>query len=447
MTEADRRPNILLFLPDQHRFDWWGGNGALPARTPNLERLAAEGTTFTRALSPSPLCAPARASLAAGKAYPRCRVANNQEDYPLDQPTFYQMLRDAGYRVGGVGKFDLQKASARHSLDGKALLADWGFTDGCDSKGKWDAVNSWDGAPHDAYLAYLAAHDLAQVHIDDMLRRRGRAYAETAPTPLPAHAYGDNWIGDQGLQLMTSFPEDQPWFLQVNFTGPHDPMDVTAEMRNRWRGVAFPPAHGDEQFDVATHSAIRQCYAAMVENIDRHLGRYLSALEARGELAQTLVVYSSDHGEMLGDHGLWGKSSFYQPSVGVPLIIAGPGVAADRSFDGPVSLHDLTATFLEAAALAPPPEMDSRSLAPVLSGATTHHRDYVISGLVTPRQGWRLAYDGRYKLVRETDGTERLFDLQEDPWEDADIATAAPDVAARLRAWLRDETLDKTMEA
>jgi arylsulfatase A-like enzyme len=120
-------------------------------------------------------------------------------------------------------------------------------------------------------------------------------------------------------------------------------------------------------------------------------------------------------------------------------------VAADRSFDGPVSLHDLTATFLEAAALAPLPEMDSRSLAPVLSGATTHHRDYVISGLVTPRQGWHLAYDGRYKLVRETDGTERLFDLQEDPWEDADIAAATPDVAARLRTWLLDETLDKTM--
>lgn len=440
---VEKQPNILLFLPDQHRYDWWGYNDDLPLRTPNLDRLAAEGTVFTNALCPSPLCAPSRASLAAGKEYPRCRVANNQEDYPVDQLTFYTMLRDAGYLVTGVGKFDLQKASANHTLDGKALLDEWGFTDGIDSKGKWDAVNSWDGAPHDAYLGYLAEHDLAQVHIDDMLRRRGKNYAETAPTPLPEHAYGDNWIADSGLRMLEQFPDDQPWFMQVNFTGPHDPMDVTERMQAAWRDVDFAPAHGTDQFDAATHRAIRQNYAAMVENIDRHLGCYLSTIAARGELENTLVVYSSDHGEMLGDHNLWAKGVYYQPSVGIPLVIAGPGVTAGQSFDGPVVLHDLAATFLEAAGPGTTPEMDSRSLWPVLGGISRDHRDYVVSGLVDRKQDWHLVFDGRYKLVQMADAAPVLFDLQADPWEDQDIAASRPAIVARLGAWLGAELARK----
>ncbi len=439
------RPNILFFFPDQHRFDWTGLNGDLPVRTPNLDRLTAQGTAFTNALCPSPLCAPSRASLAAGLEYPRCRVANNQQDYPLDQPTFYGMLRDGvdgiggGYYVAGVGKFDLQKASSNHSLDGRALVAEWGFSDGIDNKGKWDAVASWDGQPHDPYLAYLDAHGLAQAHIDDMLRRKGRAYAETTSTPLPEEAYCDNWVADNGLQLLVDFATDRPWFLQVNFTGPHDPMDVTARMRERWEGVAFPRAHACEAFDDATHTRIRQNYAAMVENIDRHLGRYLDTIAARGELERTLVVYASDHGEMLGDHGAWGKSTYYHPSVGVPLVVAGPGVSAGRRYDGVVTLHDLAATFLEAAGVPVPGHMDSRSLWPVLEGLSQSHRDYVLSGLVTPRRAWHLVYDGRYKLVQIEGEGPILFDLQEDLWEDQNVAAARPAVVARLNEWLNRE--------
>jgi len=432
--------NILLFLPDQHRYDWWGVNEDLPLRTPNLDRLATQGMTFTNALCPSPLCAPSRAALAAGKEYPRCRVANNGEDYPLDQPTFYGMLRDAGYAVTGVGKFDLQKAAANHSLDGKELLEEWGFTDGVDSKGKWDAVNSWDGEPHDAYLGYLHKHGLAQTHIDDMLRRRGRSFAATAPTPLPEHAYGDNWIADGGLRVLDRVPVGQPWFMQVNLTGPHDPVDVTEAMQAPWLGVDFPTAHASDQFDDVTHTAIRQNYAAMVENIDRQLGRYVDAIKRRGELDNTIIVYASDHGEMLGDHNRWGKGTYYQPSVGIPLVVAGPGVAAGHVFDGVVGLHDLAATFIEAAGLDVPDVMDSRSLTRVLSGSSDHHRDYLLSGLVVPsRTNWHLVYDGRFKLVCDQGRPPILFDLQEDPWEDDDVAAAHPGIVARLQAWMDEE--------
>ncbi|MDH7569825.1 MAG: sulfatase-like hydrolase/transferase, partial [Armatimonadota bacterium] len=219
-----RRPNMLLLFPDQHRFDWLGGVGDLDVRTPNLQRLARRGVRFTRALTPSPLCAPARACLAAGKEYPRCRVPDNGVDYPLDQPTFYAALRRSGYHVAGCGKFDLHKASYTWGLDGKNCLEEWGFSDGIDNEGKMDAVHSGRAEPKGPYMAYLYQRGLAAVHLRDFRRHQ---YRDTHPTPLPEDAYCDNWVGANGLELMKRFPPGKPWYLQVNFTGPHSPMDVT----------------------------------------------------------------------------------------------------------------------------------------------------------------------------------------------------------------------------
>ncbi|MBI3971963.1 MAG: sulfatase-like hydrolase/transferase, partial [Chloroflexi bacterium] len=159
-TRIDR-PNILFFLPDQHRFDFLGTNPALPLRTPNLDRAAAQGVRFTQAFCPSPLCAPSRACLASGRDYERCGVPNNQFDYPLSQPTYYQALRDAGYRVAGVGKFDLHKATLDWGLSGDACLPEWGFTEGIDNEGKMDAVRSGALEPKGPYMAHLHARGLA----------------------------------------------------------------------------------------------------------------------------------------------------------------------------------------------------------------------------------------------------------------------------------------------
>ena len=162
-----RPPNFLFFLPDQHRHDWLGINRRLPLRTPNLDALAARGTVFTRAYTPSPLCAPARACLASGRAYGQCRVFNNNQDYPLDIPTYYQRLRDRGYRVCGVGKFDLHKDLTKPlfwELDGSRLLREWGFTEGIDNEGKLDGSNSYLSAgrkPRGPYLDFLAQRVLA----------------------------------------------------------------------------------------------------------------------------------------------------------------------------------------------------------------------------------------------------------------------------------------------
>ena len=427
-----RRPNILFLFPDQLRFDWLGGNPEIPVRTPNLERLAREGASFTNALCPSPLCAPSRACLASGKEYDDCRVPGNDVDYPLDQPTFYQMLRDSGYHVAGCGKFDLHKATRNWGLDGKRLLRDWGFSDGIDSEGKWDGVASGAEEPVGPYLNFLEQRGLRQAHIDDFAKRRGHKDA-ISPTTLPDDAYSDNWIGQNGLDLMQRFPEDKPWFLQVNFTGPHDPWDITPGMKEWYKGMGFPPPVANDQFPKTAHDQIRQNYSAMVENIDRWLGLYLAELTRRGELADTLIVFSSDHGEMLGDHNRWGKGGPYQPSVGVPLILRGPDLLPGKVCKLPTTILDLTATFLERAGLTVPADMDSRSLWPLLTGGSSEHRDQVSSGLRT----WRLAFDGRYKLIRGwEDAGDLLFDLETDPLETANLAAERPAEVRRLEASL-----------
>ncbi len=435
--------NILLLFPDQWRFDWTGANPALDVRTPNLDALARRGARFTRAVVPSPLCAPSRACLAAGREYSNCGVPNNGYDYPLDQPTFYQALRARGYAVLGCGKFDLHKKTEDWGLDGKRLLKEWGFTDGVDNAGKNDAIRSGAVTPKDPYMAYLHKRGLAAAHVEDFRKRRGDGgYAATFPTPLDEEAYCDNWLAQNGLNLLRSVPKGKPWFLQVNFTGPHNPMDITVRMEKLVRGRSFPQPNRNTQFSPETHVAIRQNYTAMCENIDRWVGLYLKEIEARGETANTLVVFSSDHGEMLGDHNRWGKSVPFQPSVGVPLYAAGPGVKGGLVSDALVSIMDLTATFLDYAGAAPLKSTDSRSLRPLFEGRTRKHREFVRSGL----NEWRAVWDGRYKLVTGFDPAQArkggetaaplLFDLEADPLENNNIASREPAQVKRLRELL-----------
>ncbi len=419
-----------MLFPDQWRHDWTGFNATLPVRTPNLERLAARGVRFTNALTPSPLCAPCRAALLSGKEYERCRVPGNGTDYPIDQLGFTHMLRDAGYRVMGCGKFDLHKATLDWGLDGRRCIEDWGFTDGIDNEGKWDGVRSGRDRPMGPYLQFLEERGLRQVHLDDFARRGPKD--ATFPTALPDEAYCDNYVGRNGLELLRRTTRGQPWFLQVNFTGPHDPWDITQTMAALYRDAPFPPAVTEEGLPPDRHVAVRRNYSAMVENIDRWLGVFVEELRTRGELERTLIVFSSDHGEMLGEHRRWGKSCPQQPSVGVPLAVAGPGVREGGACDLPTTILDLTATFLEAAGLSVPGEMDSRSLMPLLSGATDRHRAHVRSAL----GNWRMVFDGRYKLVDGWGEGPLLFDLRDDPHELRNVAAERPDLAARLRTVL-----------
>lgn len=438
---ARRRPNILFFFPDQLRPDWILAAKDMPLETPNLAALAKSGMQFTRTLVASPLCAPSRACLATGKEYTRCGVRNNGQDLPLDQPTFYQALREGGYHVMGCGKFDLHKATPDWGIDGRRFLPEWGFSDGIDSAGKMDAITSGAVEARDPYMAYLHRRGLATAHIEDFRRRTGQnSYLNTEPTSLPEEAYCDNWIAAKGLELLRRAPSGKPWFLQVNFAGPHNPVDITRRMERTVRRRQFPEPEDYEEHSVERHNAVRQNYTAMVENIDRWLGLYTEELRKRGELENTLIVFSSDHGEMLGDHDRWGKSVPYQPSVHVPLIVSGPGIARAASSDALISHFDLAATFLDFAAAPRLTDAASLSLRPLLERKATTHREYLVSSL----DRWSMVFDGRYKLIRgfETEppakGKPRidprpiLFDLKLDANETSNIAREAPHQVERL---------------
>ncbi len=403
--ETSDRPNVLFVLTDQQRPAWVGMTD-VPVRTPNLSALADRGAWFRNAITPSPVCAPGRACLASGMDYEDCGVALG-DDFPPDRQTYYRRLREeADYHVMGCGKFDLHKETMHWGTDGQHRVEEWGFSEAVDNAGKI-ATYKTGRDPSDPYMADLRERGLAELHVEDYRWRLDRDnYAATFPTPLPEDAYADNWIARRGLDLLDAAPDDRPWHLVVNFTGPHEPMDVTDRMHTLYRDppVDFPgPVHEEagpatdckpREFDASTHGAIRRNYAAMIENVDRWLGRYLDELDARGELENTVVVFSSDHGEMLGDYGLWTKQAPHQPSVGVPLVVAGPGVVDRDPIDAPASLLDVHATLLDYAGLDPG-EVDSRSMRPFLGGDRDAHREVARSGLGP----WRLAFDGRYKLI------------------------------------------------
>jgi choline-sulfatase len=429
------------------RYDWTGKNPAIPVRTPNLDALAARGVDFENCYCASPLCAPSRACLAGGVEYHRCGVPDNSLNYPLDQTTYYSLLRNAGYCVMGCGKFDLHKPEPSWGLEGQHLLPEWGFSAGIDSAGKWDAIRWGMDEPCDPYTAHLHATGRVETHREDFGRRREvGTFAATFPTPLPEESYCDNWIAAQGLRLLREVPAGRPWHLAVNFAGPHEPVDVTTRMEGLYRDVEFPQPNRNTEFTPRKHVEIRRNYAAMIENIDAWLGGLIAAVAARGELDNTLVVFTSDHGEMLGDHDLWMKRVPQQGSVGIPLVAAGPGVRHGASTEALASLMDLAATFLDYAGINVPESMDSKSLRPVLDGSTESHREFLLSGL----DPWRCITDGRLKLIRGYAGgpvggrdlpiypkgdslaEPLLYDIQEDPFENANLANRAATDVERL---------------
>ncbi|TVY10969.1 sulfatase family protein [Paenibacillus cremeus] len=441
-----RRPNILFLFPDTHRGDWMPyapsvmaelGMEPLSIRMPHMEALMQQGVTFTKAVTPSPLCAPARACLAAGLRYNQIGVTGNHVDYPLSRRTFYSCLKESGYRVGGVGKFDLHKATRWWGLDGWIEdLGTLGFTDGIDNAGKIDAVLSGATEPKDPYMKYLYDQGLADIHLKDMAERGKKTHA----TDLPDEAYCDNWVTRNGIQMLRGFPEDQPWLLMVNFVCPHEPFDITHRMKAAWENESFPYPN-QCSVEPAVANSIRQNYAAMLENIDRSIGLLLNEIRLRGELDNTVIIYSSDHGDMLGDFDKFGKCKPERGSVHIPLVISGPGIGKGEYSEALVELQDLASTILDLAGVTPMAEAeDSLSLRPVLTGEASALREVQVSGLDEGPQhpsAWRMASDGEWKLIVERDRPDRLYHLRDDPWENDNVAEAHPDIAARLKAEIR----------
>ena len=356
--------------------------------------------------------------MVAGQEYDRTRVWGNNTYAPDNMFKYHLRLRDeAGYHVMGAGKHHVGNNQSGNppefhcGVDGCQGMKAWGFSDAIFNAGLNQAtilMRSNEMVPQDAYMAFLHARGLAEEHIADYARRsREGVWTATFPTTLPDDAYFDTWITNNALTLLDRAPDDRPWYLEVNLQNPHHPWDITESMHRWYRepSVEFPPPlFNTEDIAPETHQEVRRNWAATVEHLDSCLGRLVARVRARGDLDDTVIVFTSDHGEMLGDYDQWQKLSPLQASVGVPLVIAGPGVGASGRDDAPMTTLDLTASFLEWGGLTPGDDLDSRSLVDYLGARTRRHRDLVFSGL----SAWRMVFDGRFKLVRGYDPAKRI---------------------------------------
>ena len=442
-------PNILLIMTDQHRWDYLGCYGAKFLDTPNIDRLAASGVRFTNAFTNAPVCAPARIGLATGMHPARIGALDNSCYLPPHLPTYYQRLRDKGYRVGCVGKLDLAKPDKYNGRHGdRPAVYQWGFTHPEEVEGKMHAAQGEPTAPHGPYTHYLKDRGRLMAFWEDYRSRaeKGWILGASHDSVLPTEDFQDCYIGRRAAQWISTIPDDFPWHLFVSFVGPHDPFDPPTEYAERFRDAAMPDAipknqHGRPQwmlnrqkdFSDEELARIRRQYCALIKLIDDQIGALLDALKTREMLENTIIIFTSDHGEMLGDHGLFQKQVPYEPSIHIPLIVAGPGVRAGVVSDTLVDMMDLNPTICALAGVEAAPDMDARSFDQILFGKQDVHRQEIMTAL----PNFRCLRTATKKFVDNTNDMPELYDLMSDPEEIHNVADEYPDQVTAMRDRLK----------
>lgn len=454
----EKRYNFLFLMADQFRATTLEGMGD-EIQTPNLRRLMEKSVVFTRACCNSPLCTPSRASLATGRYPSRCGVPVHDAILPPEQPTFYQALRDSGYRVGIVGKSDLHKRSTYCGSRGDLpCMYQYGFTDPVETEGKINSAwfgKSQDGSiyPMGPYQNEILKKNPAMLHTlekdyDSYLREKPRYYAR--PSVLPEDLFLDNFIGRKSLEWLDLHDgTGAPWHLTVSFAGPHNPWDppkadYDAVGNNTWPDAISDCMQGKpmwvrrraaEQTSGMTKQDLQQlkrCYAGSVRVIDHWVGKLLDWLEHTGHTEDTVILFCADHGELLGDHGMLEKTCMYEGCLRIPLVVHLPGMEQRRDSNALAELMDLAPTCLElAGADWNRSKMDAVSLVPLLQGSTEPLRAVQRSEL----HNCCMLFDGRYKWVRNYNDTDELYDLQIDPKELHNVIEEHPEILAHMRPY------------
>ena len=433
--------NLLLIGTDQQRGDAIGVYPGSPVISPNLDRIAGEGVAFTRCISNSPLCVPARASVATGLLPRQHGVWSNATGADEHGPSHVRNIRDVGYHTAVIGKCHLYRDGpgtkpGTHTRDGDDNLEAWGFEHRVEVN---DPIGTrWAGCAYTDYLAskgWLAEH---QAYVNDWVAEMRTGNVKPwgqVPSPVPPGEDIDSFIGRSSVQWLEQCSTDRPFYLQTQFTGPHDPFDSPYVYRDRYDLSALDPGITelprppvpDEISRRLRHTASigqatseerrrwRAAYYGNITLIDEWIGRILDVLERRDLLRNTWIVFISDHGEQLGDHGLWGKTVFYQGSVHVPLIVRPPDGIAGWQDDGLTEQIDISATLLDIAGA---PALDAslgRSLVPRLLRRDVPGKDFVLSELF----GQTMLLTGTDKFVLPVTGgaVSQHFDLTEDPNE------------------------------
>ena len=465
-----QRPNIVFILTDQQRIDTIAANGFDHMITPHLDKLVAQGAVLENMYVTAPSCAPSRASLFSG-TYPHTNgVFRNDEPWNY---CWVSELADAGYRCVNVGKMHTMPIDGsfgyheRHVVENKDRDAPKlpFFLD------DWDKAIKARGAFKPSRVSYRKRPDY-----DEALG----AFVWEQDEDL----HSDVFVADTACWWLDRYNGDEPFFLQVGFPGPHPPYDPTQEYLDLYKDKELPKAIID--YDLSTqplplralrknhldsgHDAVhhlenptpeqlhnqRAHYYANVTMIDEQVGKIVTALEERGVLDNTLIIFTSDHGDCLNDHGHSQKWNMYEQSVHVPAIVCWPGVVdAGKRLPQLVSLFDFGPTILEAANVDVPDWMEARSLSDVLFDQPAAPRQQVFAehsddAILTETNFMTMVRRGDWKLVHFVDTLEgQLFDLSTDPgervnlWDDANWKETKDSLIAEILNW-RIESSRKT---
>lgn len=433
---SNTKPNIVFITADQWRGDCIGFLNRHPVMTPHINQLANEGVTFTQAYADCPVCMPQRVTFLTGKAGSRTGVTRNtNERLPIDPKKSLPgiLTREGGYQTKAIGKMHFNPERARFGFEHITLHPN-------------DYVN-W----------------LEETEYKGLYRGHGLGGNEIYPaeSAVPERFTHTNWIVDESIRFLEQRDPDAPFFLWMVFEAPHSPFDppesyvrlyqnitVSDRVYGEWdaddipflyernKAQKFCPLEGEMLKET------RRRYYAQITHIDYQIGRFLGELHSRGLYDNTVIVFTSDHGEHLGDHGLFGKASFLNSSANVPLIMSLPSCIplAENGLriDTPVLTADIYPTLLEMAGLPVPDDIDGVSLTDrIATGKGDETR--IIFGEFGEENGTSFAHNGRYKYIYyNAGGREQLFDAAKDKDDRIDLSQRPEyqDIKEELRSRL-----------
>ncbi len=442
----DNRPNILLFFTDQQRFDTIAALGNPVIKTPAFDRICNEGVAFTSAYSPSPVCVPARCSMHYGQYPMRTQCYDNGWGMPDDRPSFMQVLSDAGYCTHGIGKchfrpdkFALRGFQTREVQEEVPRRAEDDYTKLLEGEG-WGALPE----PHGV---------------------RGEMYYIPQVSQLPQRLHPTQWVGDRSVAFVERQADgEQPWFLFSSFIHPHPPFAPPAPWHKLYRAYDMPLPnvpqdveslqayanrhqnrykYRDQGIDNNLVRNMKAHYYACISFIDHQVGRVLDALERTGQLGNTLILLTADHGEHLGDYNCFGKRTMQDSCARVPMLAWMPGrFEGGQRCDVPASLVDVMPTVLAAAGCdTAGVTTDGTALHELLDGSAG--RDAVFSQYRAAGTAIYTMVTGRWKYAYSApDHKEFLFDRLVDPLETRNRAglpstgSVLEEMRARTIAWL-----------
>ncbi|SMP39567.1 choline-sulfatase [Desulfonatronum zhilinae] len=436
---AEKRPNILIIQADQLAAPALPCYGHPVTKAPHIDSLAEDGVIFDNAYCNNPLCAPSRFSMLSGQHASKIGAYDNGAEFPADIPTFAHYLRANGYRTTLCGKMHFVGADQLHGFEERLT------TDVYPADHGW--APDWERPDHRFDWWY---HNMDSVYQAGPCERTNQIDFDDEVGFLAERHIYDLARAKERARDGSGSGDDRPFCLTVSFTDPHDPYACPKEHWDRYEHEKIdPPRVGHIAYDRCDpHSRrlrqackmgtgeidgqdvrnARHAYYGQISYVDDKIGRILKALDHAGLRDNTVIIFTADHGDMLGERGLWYKMSFHEWSARVPLIVSGPDFFQPRRIAAPVSLVDLLPTLLELSAdphvQNPADGLDGKSLMPLLRGETSDFERPVISeylgeGAIAPMI---MVRKGRYKYIHCPADPALLFDLETDPDELENLA-------------------------